>query len=427
MKNKKIIDSWNKIQPSDAASERMLNNILSQARHGHTNKRTVSHMNTNLKIFATLAACIIIALAVAVPSLMMRGNGSPDSPALPGPYLAVNTPQPIQQFTPTPTPMASHEAAPPTPAPLPQFELVFNQVTEPTTSIMACRPMGFTLELNRQQLNAMFPLLDDTYLSAWAFYLHDGTFTDATAIIDDENWSYIRRWTRIQVARYRVMQTLIMVFPDPPQVSYVHGVPVVAYIQFDPEFSRFQAEFMIDDIAYLIELTDRPEEGKRRMSQLVYQIIQGGPADLSVLELDTAGIMHESMTLAAARQVPGLGAYLPDSRLVPYGFAYASRTVNPTLNQVSTHWGYAVDRFLSWTVSMAEYHDLTIYAAEDNPIFNSQDISLQDMLDVAYAAENNFFIGMPMRFTILHDDVVIWVVARGMTPEAVWAILEGLF
>jgi len=66
MKNKRIIDSWNKIEPDSAADVRMLDAILARNRLGRFEKRKVFTMNKafNWKRLAPVAACLVMIIAV---------------------------------------------------------------------------------------------------------------------------------------------------------------------------------------------------------------------------------------------------------------------------------------------------------------------------------------------------------------------------
>ena len=66
MKNKRIIDSWNKIEPDSTADARMLGAILARNQSGKSEKRKVSFMNKvlNFKRLAPVAVCLVMVLAV---------------------------------------------------------------------------------------------------------------------------------------------------------------------------------------------------------------------------------------------------------------------------------------------------------------------------------------------------------------------------
>jgi len=74
MKNKRIIDSWNKIELDSTADERMLDAILARNYSGKTEKRKVFTMNRtfNLKRLAPIAACLVLLVAVTA----IVGNNS---------------------------------------------------------------------------------------------------------------------------------------------------------------------------------------------------------------------------------------------------------------------------------------------------------------------------------------------------------------
>lgn len=68
MKNNKIIASWNKIEPSDSANERMLSAILKQNRSIHDRKGKVISMSQTKKfnkmILVPITACLVALIAL---------------------------------------------------------------------------------------------------------------------------------------------------------------------------------------------------------------------------------------------------------------------------------------------------------------------------------------------------------------------------
>ena len=67
MKNNKIITSWDKIEPSDSANERMLSAILEQNRSVHNRKdkvNTMSQKKTSKRFLVPVAACLVALIAV---------------------------------------------------------------------------------------------------------------------------------------------------------------------------------------------------------------------------------------------------------------------------------------------------------------------------------------------------------------------------
>lgn len=77
MRNETIINSWDKIKPDNATHERILGNILDRVHSGETQKRKeASPMNKTIKWLAPVAACLVVALAIAIPTLL-RNAGNP--------------------------------------------------------------------------------------------------------------------------------------------------------------------------------------------------------------------------------------------------------------------------------------------------------------------------------------------------------------
>jgi hypothetical protein len=66
MKNKRIIDSWNKIEPDSAADERILSAIIARNHAGQSERGTVNPMNKTRywKRLAPIAACFVAVIAL---------------------------------------------------------------------------------------------------------------------------------------------------------------------------------------------------------------------------------------------------------------------------------------------------------------------------------------------------------------------------
>lgn len=75
MKNKKLIDSWRKIEPDQAAQERMLANILAQASSVKSQERNTSKIKKpfHRKRLLPAAACLVLIAAISIP--LFNGSG----------------------------------------------------------------------------------------------------------------------------------------------------------------------------------------------------------------------------------------------------------------------------------------------------------------------------------------------------------------
>lgn len=77
MKSKRIIDSWNKIEPDNAAQKRMLSNVLSHAEKSASfaGKEKMNRKNT-WKYAGAIAAVVVVAVCAAIIIPVLSGNQS---------------------------------------------------------------------------------------------------------------------------------------------------------------------------------------------------------------------------------------------------------------------------------------------------------------------------------------------------------------
>lgn len=66
MKNKHYINSFNKVEPDEAAQERMLHQIFNKANSDNSQIRKVNFRNKKTKWLTSLAACFVLVIAVTV-------------------------------------------------------------------------------------------------------------------------------------------------------------------------------------------------------------------------------------------------------------------------------------------------------------------------------------------------------------------------
>ncbi len=84
MKNDKIIASWNKIEPSDSANERMLSAILERNRSVRNGMDKVNNMSKTKKWLIPVVACLALLVAVSIPILQNTRSRVPLSGASSG-------------------------------------------------------------------------------------------------------------------------------------------------------------------------------------------------------------------------------------------------------------------------------------------------------------------------------------------------------
>ena len=257
-----------------------------------TNSNMKGHMY--MKKLIPIAACLIAVLAVAV-TLLVRNGGSP-APALQG------------------------EA------------FVFNNATS-VAEVSVDRQVDFIHDLTNQQLNTIFPNLE-LPVNARAFYLNDGTLIELEAF----NHNY---GVHIRLAEGQLVDTKIVVYENAtPQISYVHGVPVTAYMygSYGARHMSFMANFMLGQFAYRVVVFNNEETGKALITDIVGSLIAGGTGGLYVLENPTIPeYLSEVLSIATARLDPVFGAYVPNA---PDGFYedFVYRFINQHNNALFARW-----------------------------------------------------------------------------------------
>ena len=131
-----------------------------------------------------------------------------------------------------------------------------------------------TYNLTDERLNEIFPDFG-LPINARAFYLDDGSLLEIRAETIGN--------THIRLAQGELAQAVTVISQATPQISHVRGVAVRAHKLYDSQYeiyNRFQAEFILDGVAYHISLFNDEGEGQARLTEIVNRIIFGGAADL---------------------------------------------------------------------------------------------------------------------------------------------------
>ena len=425
VRNKNIFNSWDKIKAGDAAHERMLGNILERVHSGKTKKGSELNMTVKplLKVLAPIAACALIVLAVAIPLLMRNG--------------AVYIPQ-INDGNISQTPSGVEREHP-------IYPLTFNTDGALLSASIDRRVSFFHDVVTGEQMGAVFPGLN-LPLTVRALYLDDGSLIEVSAFEPESG-------VTIRLAEGSLVHTMLFYFDEPPQVSYVHGVPVTAAMSGDDDFAFYMADFMLGNIDYRVEMSGARADADR-IVEIVNQLILGGPADLSVLaDPVIPELRNEELTLAQAQDDPDFGAFLPVSVPSDFLFDHAWRVINQDFNGLFAFWhiGHASMDAIRWQVSKPTEHDLArIVSVDDrekfdlslypipwmdsvpqelmdfvtNPVFLSDELTLEAVQ--ARVLLDGRRDGAQMNFSVLYDDVIINLDVSGMTPEQVWEMLSQL-
>jgi len=249
-------------------------------------------------------------------------------------------------------------------------------------------------------------------------------------------------------------------FDIEPVVSYVHGIPVTAWVNIDfgiadSGMAQFFASFVLDGISYDIAVHDYAggEDGPNRLTEIVNTIILNGPADLSVLADPAKPEMrHDNLTLDEAIADPDFGAFLP--AYIPDGFSFSSaqRLINQHSNDLMAFWDTGRLNTIMWIVSEPTAHDLahivcvTDYEKYDlslypipwmdsvpdeifqylmNPVFCAKELTLDTIQRRAVyeSGRRDMPSSWRVNFSVLYDGVVVRINIGGVPPEIVWDML----
>jgi hypothetical protein len=210
-----------------------------------------AHKSRSVIRYSAAAACAAVVLLCVVIVGLLTGDldGQPEN-AVPGPEAAYDNDM-----------FGSAGRG------LSVFPLTFNTPDDiMSMSATADRIAGFSYGLTDEQISAVFPGLEMLSLTASAIYLHDGSLLEVSAHETD-------RWTQIRLAEGQLVHTVLIMYEDPPRISDVYGTAVTAFMNGTGDFTYFQADFMLGNIAYHISLTDEMYSGQARMTEIVNSII----------------------------------------------------------------------------------------------------------------------------------------------------------
>jgi len=328
--------------------------------------------------------------------------------------------------------------------PAEQNALIFN--TASSHSILSSdRVVDFITELTNEQLNAVFPGINLPLIADALYY--DGMLVEVAAVEHE-------RFTRIRLAKDNLVQTVITVPEGPPEVSYIYGVAVTAFMIGDRYNTFFQADFVLDGITYHITFLDSIENGPSRMTELVKQIILNGPADLSALANPTIldDFSHE-LSLSEAHSDPDFGLFVPSN--IPESFISTSITRNRHSNQhalrlemeaksysfgsMTWHISHATAHDISRIVSVGEWEapDLLFPSQEADDFFNTTvigwtwDIISFPVFLVEELTQGVFWVCVyrlngNVEIGIIIDDIIINIFAYGVPMAPVWDMIVEL-
>lgn len=429
MKNEKIIDSWNKVNPDQAAQEHMLRNILMAS----DPQKISRHF---LKKYVPIIAClaVILALFAAWPKVL-RTN----MPSIPNTEMTDQVSVP--KVSETGEDQDLYIAAVP---------LHFNEADwaiEDKESI----PLHFWNTLTNSQLQKVFhSLVKDYSIEATANY--NGSTLSLFNIEARLASLYTDKELHIQIAVDAL--PLRYVLDSNAETTEVFGVEVTAGSFEESGVTVFFASWASEGVSYSAELSGG-EAAKQELSEVVSRLVHEGVADLSIFANPKApDLRDDRLSLEEAYSDVRFGKYLPQELPPHFTFDNANRFINQTRDSLSALW-YKGTGHISWQASVItdmekeniisvadkENYDLSLYSIPyadsvpddlrqivNNPIFLAEEMTLNVVKARAVYSENDTGDeqGYRIKFGVLYDDVLIDISVKNVTPDTVWAMLLSL-
>jgi len=357
--------------------------------------------------------------------------------------------------------------------------------TEPTTrSSTTSRPSGLTLaigeatsvsitavdmalfpaSLSTDQITTVLPDLG-VPLGGAAWYTMDGALSyvsvQQTTTPDDASalasCGAHYACTTIDLSGSGAVPSDVIMAGNQALVTDVGGVPVASFwYAGDPGVRHYQSDFVVGGVAYRIALTGTdPAADAARLGAIVAAIIAGPPPDLAPLQHpDFPDLRNDDLTLVQAQGDPVFGAYIPSDPPAGWSFDSARRTHNPARNDLDATWTNG-DGTLMISASAAGLtpdvdartvhpdekakYDLRLYPIPwsdsipsnlwdvvQNPVFLPGEITSDVVAARVYTAGEPDS-GVPQaQFSVLYGDVLVYIDARGLDAEQLWAVVQQL-
>lgn len=370
----------------------------------------------------------------------------------------------LTQHNVTPTPGDSSSVLQPgssTPAPdaSSKYTLYFNKTDSQSAANIAIRG-HFWQELTNEELKAIFPSLAETHgITATANFQSDKSGAslfniDAHAVSDTGLKTYIQIAPDKIILDYRL--------EGETKSSDVFGTAVTAgCFETKPNSKGLKniiyfATFKLSDVAYYVELSGAEADKeviKNEISEIIGLLIEGGAADLGVFHPVVPELREDRLSLDEARTDIDFGAYLP--KTLPNGFVFedALRYINQEQNALYVNWTKGMG-YINWRVSLLDdndktritsvadtkNYDLALYPIPradsvpdklreivENPIFLIDELTLNIVRARSYkVSDSGDEQGSRMRFSVLYEDVLVELSVKGVTPDAMFDILQQI-
>lgn len=334
-----------------------------------------------------------------------------------------------------------------------KYELHYNS-TDKAIGTYIRIPGHFWQELSESEKVGIFGELTEKYnISATANFSKEdekiSIFDISADIAIREDFSVMLKTSPAGIVMCYVLDT------DNIKETVINGVSVSAG-RFDKTNDGkviYFASFKIGETHYYAE--GRCDEADENIfSKLIYDIIESGEADFSVLDPIAPELRDDNLTLSQAYADEKFGAYIPENIPSGYSFEESHRFINQKYDYLSVLWCRNYDD-ISFRVSQiteqekklitdtgeTKNYDLSLYPiprAEsvpeelweivDNPIFRIEDLTLEavEKRVTVYETEG-YETKNIINFGVLYDEkYLVSVSASGISPTELYDILKDM-
>lgn len=317
--------------------------------------------------------------------------------------------------------------------------------------------LHFTIELNEEQKNAVFPGINPLgALQATAAYDKNGQPVRIYAgFISGEN-AFFQQGMEANIRIYPGAQSPVIdyIFDIEPCPSYINGNEVIAG-QYKNEYEDetvYFASYASDDAAYYIEM--RGGKAEKAALPAIIERLMSGKADMCCLENPVIPeLRSDELNEQQAYSEADFGRYLPDISVNGLKFESGRRYIDQNENYLRVLWsqwetqGYDElfitfstiddsDRNRIVSVDSIELYDLSFYPiprAEsvpdelwdviNAPIFKAEEITLD-----AVTARTEYFEepgdeGARASFSVLYGDILMDISSKGLSAQEIYDII----
>ncbi len=320
--------------------------------------------------------------------------------------------------------------------------------------------LQFSCELDAEQIDDVLPGLAELgEVAAEAVYDSDGGLKSVLAGIIS-NGEQLSEAVEAHVRLFPASEDAVTdyVFCCEPQPSFIMGQRIMAGQYALTDSTVYFATFNHNDSAYYVELTGGNAE-KSALPALIDLILCSDAADFSCLsEPVIPELRDDELSEEQAYGDKIYGKHLPEVSVNGLDFEYARRYKNQQSDYLRVLWSQwrtqGMDQLYITLSTVSEHdvqrtvepeetekYDLSLYPIPrgesvpeelwevvNDPVFRAEQLTREMVRARAYVVnEAGDSDGFRMRFSVLHNDVLIQIESKGQTPEQIYDIINAAY